>query len=64
VNLVSLDISSNRLISFEGLAQLQNLRTLNAADNKIASAVAVNKLRVLGSLSTLVLKGNPISMKR
>ena len=63
INLVSLNISNNQILSFDGMHTLLNLEVLIASNNKISSAVQVHKLSSNQKLRELSLQGNPISNK-
>ena len=64
VNLVDLNVSSNCLVSLDGLQSLTKLQRIDLSYNMISSATEVAKLGLNPNLRELSLKGNPIANRR
>ncbi len=60
-NLISLDLSKNKIVVVQGLENLKLLQKLDVSFNMINSVFEVNKLKVNISLRFLELAGNPIA---
>jgi Leucine-rich repeat (LRR) protein len=63
VNLVSLDVSNNKIMTLDGLQALRLLQRFDITNNLIGSVIEVNKLKCNGALRFLTLGGNPIAQK-
>jgi len=63
VNLVSLDVSNNKIMTLDGLQTLKLLQRLDISNNLIGSVIEINKLKCNGALRFLTLVGNPITQK-
>ena len=61
VNLVTLDLSQNRLSVLSGLEGLVKLNTLNVAKNNLASVAGIEHLALCPSVTNIDLSGNQLA---